>query len=133
MPMTIQDLLASRAPVTALSDEAVDVAVARMNEHDFSQLPVVDGHSRPLGLISRESILRAVMEFEVGVAALKVGDAFDSRVPRFDIALDDENESEVLEALKSNPAALVVEHKGASNETLQGIVTIWDAADAEHV
>ena len=76
MPFTVQDLIEGHpSPVTAKPNEPAQEALYRMFEHDFSQLPVVDVDNRPQGMITGESILRAMSIFELPLDKLRVLDA----------------------------------------------------------
>lgn len=64
MPYPIQNLLQGRgAPTTARPDDTVSSALAVMVEYDYSQLPVVDEHFKPLGMITYQSIVAAMDYF----------------------------------------------------------------------
>ncbi len=76
MPFAVMELIEmQQRPVTVLSTDTVQKAVDEMVVHDFSQLPVVDQQSRALGLITGDSILKAVSHFSVKLDALRVSDA----------------------------------------------------------
>ena len=83
MAFTAEDLLVGRAePVTATADEIASDVLDRMIQYDYSQLPVVDAHRRPIGMVSSDAILRALSHFGVGLRELRVADAIDRVRPR---------------------------------------------------
>jgi homoserine O-acetyltransferase len=53
--LTLEEIM-SRKVVTAAPDEPIKVAVNRMEQHNISALPVVDGEGRVLGIITSEAI-----------------------------------------------------------------------------
>jgi CBS domain-containing protein len=56
--LTARDVM-TRPVVTVPADASLDAAVALMEKHRVKRLPVVDG-GRPVGIISRADVLRAV-------------------------------------------------------------------------
>ncbi len=75
MPMTfpVKQLIEGRGePVTATPDEPVQAALERMMEYDFSQLPVIDADCRPIGMITSNSIMAAVVAFGVSLDLLSL-------------------------------------------------------------
>ncbi|WP_082126787.1 CBS domain-containing protein [Allosalinactinospora lopnorensis] len=50
--------LMARNVVTAHLEDSIVVAARAMDHHDVKQLPVVDGHGRLIGLLSRRDLLR---------------------------------------------------------------------------
>lgn len=66
MTTTVYEFIKGNPPVvTVTKDEALTTALKRMIEHDFSQLPVVNGDNIPEGIITSDSILRALSNFGV--------------------------------------------------------------------
>jgi len=59
--MRVADLMVSDVKAIA-PDMAVSDAVALMTEHHISALPVVDAHSRLLGVVSTTDVLQAAAE-----------------------------------------------------------------------
>jgi CBS domain-containing protein len=105
----------------ARADEPLLEALSRMIEHDFSQLPIVDDAGKPNGMITPDSILRALNNFGVGLDQLLVGHA---RV-KADIFRDDSDLFELLDRLRDTYAVLIVDGTGC----LTGIVTNFDTAE----
>ncbi len=69
MPFTVQQLIEGRQePVTVSPHDTVKKALELMIEHDFSQLPVVDESRKALGIVTSDSILRALNNFGVPLA-----------------------------------------------------------------
>lgn len=76
MPFTVQQLIESyQEPVTVSPGDPAQKALALMVEHDFSQLPVVDENNKPLGIVSGDSIIRALNNFGIPLAELHVSHA----------------------------------------------------------
>lgn len=125
MPFTVEQLLGDRGePITAERDETVKKAFERMLEYDFSQLPVVDANRHPYGLVTSESILRAVNYFSVTPDKLSVMHAI-KRVPTY---RTDADLFEVLDGIRDAATVLIVESTGR----LRGIVTSYDTTDYFH-
>ena len=73
MPFTVRQLIEGCSkPVTVSPNDPVKRALDLMIEHDFSQLPVVDGTGRPLGMVTSDSIIRSLSNFGVTIDALQV-------------------------------------------------------------
>ncbi|MCA9957298.1 MAG: CBS domain-containing protein, partial [Anaerolineales bacterium] len=73
MPFIVQELIEENPNVvSARLKEPVQTVLARMIEHDFSQIPIIDDERRPVGMITHESILRALNHFGVGLDKLLV-------------------------------------------------------------
>ncbi len=122
MPFIVQDLIEDNPNlVTVRRKDPVDLALARMIDNDFSQLPIVDEQFRPEGMITAESILRALKNFGVGLDKLCVEHA-KVKVDEF---RNDADLFELLDRLQATYAVLIVD--GA--RTLKGIVTYYDTAE----
>lgn len=122
MPFTVQHLIEGRGePVVARPEESASVALERMIENDFSQLPVVDDSNTVLGVITSDSLARAVNNLDVPVSALHVSDALE-RKPE---ARAEDDLFDVLDDLGKAYAILIVD----AHRHLQGIITSYDAMD----
>ena len=78
MPYEVHDLIGDRPePVRVLREDSLAAALAKMVAHDYSQLPVVAGDEdkTPVGLVTSDSILRALDNFGVTTRQLRVRDA----------------------------------------------------------
>ena len=122
MTVTAKTLLEGRSsPICVKLIEKVQTALELMVEKEFSQLPIVDDDNRPLGLVTVDSILRALSILGITVEGLQVRDVaekhqqFSQDVDLFDI----------LGSLNTESAVLITD----SNGRLQGIVTNWDTAN----
>lgn len=121
MPFAVQDLIdRGRELVCVKPTDSVDHALEVMIEKDFSQLPVVDDIGQPLGLITSDSILRALEHFGLMIESLSVSSAMTKPVTR----REEDDLFEVLDLLRDICAVLVVDGQGK----LIGIVTSRDAA-----
>lgn len=62
MPFYVRQLLdGRREPITITADQSTKQAWDLMNQHGFSQLPVVGPDSKPIGIVTSDSILRALV------------------------------------------------------------------------
>lgn len=119
MAFTVGSLIEGRpAPATAAPDEPAGGVVKRMMAREYSQLPVVAEDGRVLGMISHESVLRAMVTFGCGIEKLCVRDA----VSRHRHVAPEAGMADLLEGLGHSPAILVIDRGGA----LVGIVTDFD-------
>lgn len=122
MPFTVQDIIdPSRKPVCVGPGDSVQYALGLMIENDFSQLPVRDGANRPLGLLTSDSILRALEHFGLTVEELCVANAMTKATTR----RNEDDLFEMLDVLRDTPAVLIVDGEG----TLTGIVTSYDTTE----
>lgn len=122
MPFTAHDLITGKPqPVSVTPATPLYEALEMMVENDFSQLPVVNSTGIPCGLVTNDSILKALKTFGVGFDALKVNDVAERAreyYPEDDIF-------DLLEGLRDKPAILVINN----HDELIGIVTSFDATD----
>jgi hypothetical protein len=122
MPYPVENLIEGRGkPTTVRPNESAQEALALMIERDFSQLPVVDAANKPLGMITYESILRALSNFGAKLEDLLVSNAIVG-AHRY---RPEDDLFDVLDRLKETNAVLIVDGK----ETLTGIVTSYDSTD----
>lgn len=121
MPYFVQELIEEKQVLSTVTlHDRVQVALDKMFEHDFSQLPVIDGEERPVGLITSESILAAQRNFGIGLDNLLVQHArMDA-----DEFRDDADLFELLDRLRERYAVLIVD----GTRKLIGIVTNYDTA-----
>jgi CBS domain-containing protein len=123
MAAPIRFLIQDQSPlVTILADATLRDAISRMLEHDFSQLPVVDGEGRPYGnppsFITSTSIARAIRVFGTPLEQLRVRDAL---VPARVVPVDDDLFTRMNDLLDTY-AVLALNPDG----TIAGIVTNHD-------
>src|SRR5688500_9020367 len=122
MPITIRALIEGRErPVTTVSDASVQDALEIMLRHDFAQLPVTDAKDAVVGLITSDSIVRAMGAFGVEPKHLQVRDAMRA----IDTHDPDDDITELLDGLRDSYAAVVV----SSDGRLMAIVTGFDIAE----
>ena len=76
-----------------------------MTEHEYSQLPIVDGENRYLGMVTSDSILRALKTFDVAPKNLLVRDA-KTKVAAFG---EDRELFELLDELRDSYAVPIVD------------------------
>jgi CBS domain-containing protein len=107
--------------MTVYPDETVQCAIDKMIEHDYSQLPVVDKDGKPLGMVTTDSILRALERFQTPIDALKVSHA-KVKAPRY---RPEDDLFDLLNGLRDTYAVLIVDADGV----LRGIVTSYDTAE----
>ncbi|GAB3726185.1 hypothetical protein GCM10027594_07840 [Hymenobacter agri] len=89
-----------------------------MIEHDFSQLPVVDADFKPQGIVTTDSITRALLTLGTSVKEPKVKDVF-TKAPVFRA---DEDLLYLLDYLLKASAVFITDAEG----TLTGIITDYD-------
>ncbi len=122
MALVIGDLLEGRdRPLSVRPTDRLSAAIEQMRRHDFTQLPVTNEDDRLVGLVTSDSILSALEAFGLPAAKLTVADAM--RKPKsFD---PDADVGELLNALRDDYAALVIDNEGR----LKGIITGFDASE----
>lgn len=119
MPFLVRHLIQGNDDlVTITPDATVQCALDLMIAHDYSQLPVVDSDMRPLGLITGDSILRAISNLGATIDALHVTDA----LIKAHVYRDDDDLFELLNGLRDDYAVLIADDE----RRLCGIVTSYD-------
>lgn len=122
MPFPVAQLIEGRSSIVGVTkDDSVFYAFTLMIEHDYSQLPVIDDGGHPLGMVTHESILRGIHNFNTKMENLFVRDVMIN-APIFDI---EDDLFDLLNRLKETNAVLIVE---PGNE-LVGIVTGYDSTE----
>jgi len=122
MPYIAQDIIEGKQkPVTVLLNDSAQKALELMVENNFTQLPVVDANYKPIGLVTGDSILRAVANLNIPLDKLKIAHVLE-RVDSYpkDFAIFD-----LLDSLNIHSAVLIID----SDNKLVGIITNWDTAD----
>jgi CBS domain-containing protein len=123
MPFTIKQLLGPNRNLISVHDtDPVSKAHQLMVKHKFSQLPVTDQEGKALGLISSDSILRALSMFGVALEKLRVLDATEKVKRTF---REDDDLFSLLDDLKETAAVLIVDGK----HMLLDIVTSYDTTE----
>lgn len=105
-------------PVTVCPDDTLTHALILMIKNEFSQLPVVDEDERPIGIVTTDSITRALLNLGTKVKDLHVIDAV-VKAPTFPV---DEDLLYLLDFLLKSSAVLIVD----GNRKLIGIITDYD-------
>lgn len=122
MPFTVQDLIVDRPePVTVSRDESAEAALRRMIEFDYSQLPVVDREGRAEGMITGDSIIRALNHFDLTIKQMRVFHAMTNVITYS----PEEELLSLLDDLKDSYAVAVVDN----NRRVIGIVTSYDTTE----
>jgi hypothetical protein len=122
MPYPVQNLLQGRgAPVTVRAEQPATEAIAIMIEMEYSQLPVIDGERRPVGVITFQSIVEATSSLGVAVKDLTVGHA----AVRADEFSPDDDLFDVIDRLQDKYSVLIIDPDGK----LMGIVTTYDSTE----
>lgn len=122
MPFTVKDLIANRPePITTNRNASVQDALCAMIDGDFSQLPVVDSDRRVEGMITSDSITRALRHFDLTIKQMRVFHAMTD-VPTYD---SEEELLGLLDDLKNTYAVLAVD----KNKRLDGIITSYDTTE----
>ena len=122
MVYTIQQILGGQSkPVCVTRETSVIEALDLMIEHDYSQLPVIDQASRPVGIITYESTLKGIRNFKASLGELFVRNVMIKPA----IAYEEENLFDLLDQLKQTNAVLIEDN----NSVLVGIVTSYDSTE----
>jgi len=123
MLFTVQDVIGDRPkPVTAEPNEILLSAYERMRQHDYSQLPVVAPDGRPIGVVTSNSILRALSHLGVTLKDVHVRDAMDDKPVEYRLGDD---LFALLDDLQATYAVLIVDIE----DKLIGIVTSYDTTE----
>lgn len=120
MALTLKDLLPiGQTPVSAMLHESLDVALERMRQHDYSQLPVVDSDKRCRGeVVTFSGIVQAVVSLNTVASSMTIKDAV-SQAKVFQI---DDDLLATLDDIQRHDFALIVDEK----DTLIGVVSTYD-------
>ncbi len=119
MPYLVKHLIEGQAPpVTVGPTELATTALSKMTAGDYSQLPVVDGSNRAIGMVSSDSILKTSQMFKVDAAVLTVRDCLTPS-----IQCDPEDDVSVVLGSLQTTSAVIVSKNG---EEVVGIVTDFD-------
>lgn len=122
MPYPIKNLIEEREfPVCVGPTDPVQKALDLMIEHDFNQLPVIETGNMPVGMVTHESILRALRNFRVKIEHLRVSSAI-VKAGRYRL---DDDLFDLLDRLRDTYAVLIVD----SQAKLVGIVTTYDSTE----
>ena len=133
MPATIGDILSTkRELVTTTPDVFLYQAIELMMQHDYSQLPVLDPHGKPIAMLTSDSIVRALHHFHAGLREpkdekekaqhLRVRDAMNRRV---ETCKPEDEVFAVHRQLRDSNCVLVLD----DGEKLVGIVTGYDTTE----
>jgi CBS domain-containing protein len=122
MPSIIQNLIPEKQKlVTVTENDSAQKALLLMIEYDFSQLPVIASDQTLKGMITSDSILRAVSNLKVIPERFRVSHAITKITPyRMEDAL-----SELLKGLQSTNAIPIIDSKN----NIEAIVTSYDTAE----
>lgn len=73
MTTTVQEFTRDKLPVVTVSlSDSINDAAKLMIEYDYSQLPVVDSETKPLGIITSDSIIKALNNYGTGMSELRI-------------------------------------------------------------
>ena len=76
MPYPVVKLIEGRSePISVRPTDSAQRALSLMIEYDFGQLPVIDEAKKPIGMITHDSILRALSNFGMKLEELRVANA----------------------------------------------------------
>jgi len=122
MPYPVVNLIEGRSePISVRPADSAQRALSLMIEYDFSQLPVIDEAKKPLGMITYDSVLRALSNFGVRLEELRVSSA----IVRAQTYRPEDDLFDLLDRLKETNAVLIVD----GEEKLIGIVTSYDSTE----
>lgn len=129
MVYQVQQLLEGKgSPLTIKKEDSVSRALSLMIEHDYSQLPVIenprnaDNINLAIGMVTYESILRGLLNFDANIEELKVRDVTVS-APVF---TEEDDLFDILDRLKETNAVLI---NFGFNGHLIGIITSYDTSE----
>jgi len=111
-------------PVCVFLGDSISVALDKMLENDFSQLPVIDEQNIPIGLVTYQGITRALMYRSTPIEKLSVLDVREE-LNRSQIFRADDELSDALDRLRDTYVILIVD----AHEKLIGIVTTYDSTE----
>lgn len=122
MPVVVQHLIPDNQNlVTVTEGESAQATLDLMLEHDFSQLPVVGEHNKFRGMVTSDSILRAVSNLKATLDTLTVSHALVKVKPY----RSDQDLSEPLKGLRDINAVPIVDRQGC----LTGLLTSFDTTE----
>ncbi len=122
MPFIVQHLIPEKQNLITVTEiDSAQHALSLMIEHDFSQLPVVDEAQKLKGMITSDSILRAVSNLKSIPERLRVSHAINKVTPYY----KDNDLSVLLKGLQDTNAIPIVD----SDRHLEAIVTSYDTAE----
>ena len=122
MPFTVDQLITEHQKlITVFRDDTINTALERMIEHDFNQLPVVAADQTLQGMVTGDSILRAMKNFGTTVDGLRVAHAMVAAEKHF---LDDDL-FELLDDLRDEYAVVIVD----GEDKAVGVVTSYDTTE----
>src|SRR5260370_19344386 len=122
MPFNVQELIVGRAePITVSRDESVQTALRLMIEGDYSQLPVIDREGKAEGMITGDSIVRAINNFGLMIKEMRVFHAM-IQVVRY---RPEDDVFGLLDDLKNVYAVAVVDN----DDRVIGIITSYDTTE----
>jgi CBS domain-containing protein len=111
-------------PITVKRSDSFSDALTKMLENDFSQLPVVNEQSRPIGFVTYQSIARTLIYRDTPRDDLLVADVYEE-IDKAQILRGDESLSSMLDRLRDTNAILFVDVQ----EKLIGIFTAADSTE----
>jgi CBS domain-containing protein len=121
MPYPVQKLLEGRGNLICVRpQESAINAMSLMIEHDYSQLPVENEKHFPIGMVTYESLLKAIKNFGIKIENMQVSHAI---VPVKSFSIEDDL-SDILEELKAANAVVITE---SSHGSLIDIFTSYDS------
>lgn len=121
MTTTVQEFIKDKPPVEKTTvDDSLIAAVKRMIGDDYSQLPVIDSNNCPIGLITSESVLKALNNFATTLESVRIKHAMLKKPQIFNQNID---LLDLFEEMTGN-VALVVDDE---NKLVQ-IITDFDTA-----
>jgi len=121
VPVAISSILDGKSDLIATTrDESLKTVLDKMDQFDYSQLPVVDGGGKLEGIVTIESVLRSTRIFGTSADELRVQDAtIPARAYR-----EDDDLFEVLEGLATEFAVIILD----GERRPVGIVTNFDTS-----
>jgi CBS domain containing-hemolysin-like protein len=111
MSYPVENLIKNRpAPTSVDLHTTVEQALRLMLDNDFSQLPVIDHHEKPIGMLTYKSILRACHHINQVPVGMKIQEVYD-RIAQAQTYRPEDDLFDLLDYLKNTSAALIVDTK----------------------
>lgn len=122
VPYQVSHLLAGKSiPVTCHLKSTASEALSLMRDRDFTQLPVVDAKDCFVGLVTIESILRSVIEFEKFPCEFGVADCMEWKPKTRKL---EEDAADAISDLQQFGSVVIIDDE----KKVIGIITDYDAA-----
>ncbi len=119
MTATVSEIIRGKPdPICVKNETEMREAISLMLENDFSQLPIIDDQNKVEGIITADSILRALSVLQCKISDIRVR---DGSIPPVLVRPDDDV-FELMRRMEDTYAAIVVDR----DRRILGILTDYD-------